>query len=390
MRPTQSPGTFLCFSHLRWNFVHQRPQHLLSRAARTYRVFFVEEPIFGGDRPHLDIRHESCGVTVVTPRIADAGDSARLLQSFYAGLADERLILWYYTPLALNQSRNLKADLVVYDCMDELSAFKFAPPELKSVEAELLDRAQVVFTGGHSLYQAKRRLHSNVHAFPSSVDAGHFNEARGGKLPDPADQASLPRPRLGFFGVIDERLNLDLVAGMADRRPDWSFVMIGPVVKIDPASLPRRPNIHWLGGRDYKELPSYLAHWDVGIMPFAINEATRFISPTKTPEFLAAGLPVVSSPIADVVRPYGELGLVEIAADPDRFVQRCEGLLTRSRKEWLLDVDTYLADLSWDRTWNAMHHQMQLAVRKSRSKRTSRFAPAALNTEYVEAGDARV
>jgi glycosyltransferase involved in cell wall biosynthesis len=327
---------------------------------------------------------------VVTPRVRDAGDCARLLPPFYASIARERRILWYYTPLAIEHSRGLKADLVVYDCMDELSAFKFASPELKTAEAELLERAHVVFTGGHSLYQAKRGLHPNVHAFASSVDAAHFNQARRGVLADPADQAALPRPRLGFFGVIDERLDLDLVAGMADRRPDWSFVMIGPVVKIDPASLPRRSNIHWLGGRHYKELPSYLAHWDVGIMPFAINEATRFISPTKTPEFLAAGLPVVSTPIADVVRPYGELGLAEIARDPDGFVHRCEGLLTRSREEWLFDVDTYLADLSWDRTWNAMHHQMQLAVRKRRSRRASRFDAAVLSAERAEAGNVGV
>jgi glycosyltransferase involved in cell wall biosynthesis len=229
-----------------------------------------------------------------------------------------------------------------------------------------------------------------VHPFPSSVDAAHFNQARQGAIVDPPDQASLPRPRLGFFGVIDERLDLDLVAAMADRRPDWSFVMIGPVVKIAPATLPQRPNIHWLGQRDYKELPSYLAHWDAGIMPFAINEATRFISPTKTPEFLAAGLPVVSTPIADVVRPYGELALAEIAGDADAFVRGCEGVLARSHKEWLADVDTYLADLSWDRTWNAMHHQMQMAVRKNRSRRTSRFAAAALNAERAETGNARV
>jgi UDP-galactopyranose mutase len=387
MASTRSHGTFLCFSHLRWKFVYQRPQHLLSRAARTYSVFFIEEPVWSEERPHLEIHQDPCGVNVVTPHVSNAEEVGGLLQQIYDGLDGERLILWYYTPLALSHSRGLKADLVVYDCMDELSAFKFASPELKSAEAELLERAHVVFTGGHSLYQAKRGLHPNVHAFPSSVDAAHFNQARRGVLADPADQASLPRPRLGFFGVIDERLDLDLIAGMADHRPDWSFVMIGPVVKIDPASLPRRANIHWLGARDYKELPSYLAHWDVGIMPFAINEATRFISPTKTPEFLAAGLPVVSAPIADVVRPYGELGLAEIAGDPDGFVQRCEGLLKLSRKEWLFDVDTYLADLSWDRTWNAMHQQMQLAVRKSRSKRTSRFATPVLNAERVEAGN---
>ncbi len=390
MKPTRPPGTFLCFSHLRWDFVYQRPQHLLSRAAANYRVLFIEEPILGESNPHLDIRDDDSGVTVVTPRVGREEDVAELLEPLYADLAGERLILWYYTPLWLAKSRQLKADLVVYDCMDELSAFKNASPALKTAEAELLERAHVVFTGGHSLYQAKRGRHPNVHAFPSSVDAAHFNQARRGGLADPADQSALPRPRLGFFGVIDERLDLELVAGMADRRPDWSFIMIGPVVKIDPATLPRRPNIHWLGGRNYKELPGYLAHWDVGIMPFAINEATRFISPTKTPEFLAAGLPVVSAPIADVIRPYGELGIAEIASAADEFVSRCEGLLTRSRKEWLGDVDMFLSDLSWDRTWNAMHTQMQGAVRKRRRARSRLFETPVLHAERAEAGNAGV
>jgi glycosyltransferase involved in cell wall biosynthesis len=252
--------------------------------------------------------------------------------------------------------------------MDELSAFKFAPPELKEAEAALLKAAHVVFTGGQSLYEAKRGKHPNVHAFPSSVDARHFAKARQRGIAEPREYADIPRPRFGFFGVIDERLDIDLVAQMADLRPDWSFVMIGPVVKIDPQALPQRANIHWLGGRDYKDLPEHLAHWDVGIMPFALNESTRYISPTKTPEFLAAGLPVVSSAITDVVRPYGELGLVEIARSPEDFVRRCEGLLTRPPKEWLADVDDYLSGLSWDRTWNGMLGAMREAMPRRKSK----------------------
>ena len=364
MKPARLPGVFVCFSHLRWNFVYHRPQHLLSRAARTSRVFFIEESVFDGDAPsRLDVSSPVDGVCVVKPVLADAKDCKPLLDELFAGLTGERLIAWYYTPLALELGRDLEADLVVYDCMDELSAFAFAPPALKAAEAELLERADVVFTGGRSLFEAKRGRHPNVHAFPSSVDAAHFNQARQPGLEAPSDMAGIPGPRLGFFGVIDERLDIDLLACMADLRPDWSFVMLGPVVKIDPASLPRRANIHWIGGRDYKDLPRYLAHWDVGIMPFALNEATRFISPTKTPEFLAAGLPVVSSAIADVVCPYGELGLVDIAGSAEEFLRRCDGLLARRFcKAWLADVDDYLSGLSWDRTWNAMQAAMRAAM----------------------------
>jgi glycosyltransferase involved in cell wall biosynthesis len=372
MKPTRSPGTLVCFSHLRWKFVYQRPQHLLSRAAKNYQVIYIEEPVFIDDcDAHLDVNTDQSGVVVVTPVLPCGNDPAPLLGNLLSSLDDEASILWFYTPLALEYGKRLRAELVVYDCMDELSAFKFASPALKSAEAELLQLADIVFTGGQSLYKAKRALHHNVHAFPSSVDAAHFNMARRGANPDPDDQAHIARPRLGFFGVIDERLDLELLAAMADMRPDWSFVMIGPVVKIDPACLPRRANIHWLGGRDYKELPRYLAYWDVGIMPFALNEATRFISPTKTPEFLAAGLPVVSSPITDVVRPYGKLGLVDIAATPADFVQHCEALLTRRRKQWFAKVDSYLAGLSWDHTWNAMHSQMQWAMRHRQTLRST-------------------
>ncbi|MDQ4061394.1 MAG: glycosyltransferase, partial [Pseudomonadota bacterium] len=316
--PSQSAKQQLlvCFSHLRWNFVYQRPQHLLTRAARNHHVYFVEEPIFerGGTLPRLDLRPQPSGVMVAVPVLAEGSSEAEIVEAqrqlvddLLAGRAEEHRTFWYYTPMAMAFTEHLEPDLCIYDCMDELSAFRFAPPALRTLEAKLLARADLVFTGGQSLYEAKRGRHPNIHAFPSSIDTAHFAKARrtGGRGPD--DQAALPRPRLGFFGVIDERMDLDLVGRLAELRPDWQLVMVGPVVKIDPATLPRRPNVHWLGGKTYDELPAYLAGWDLGFMPFALNESTRYISPTKTPEFLAAGVPVVSTPITDVVRPYGEL-----------------------------------------------------------------------------------
>jgi glycosyltransferase involved in cell wall biosynthesis len=246
--------------------------------------------------------------------------------------------------------------------MDELAAFRGAPPELAVLEHELFRRADIVFAGGQSLYEAKCRRHRNIHLFASSIDARHFAEARL-PMPEPPDQAAIARPRLGFFGVIDERMDLDLVAALADREPDWQLVMIGPVVKIDPATLPRRPNLHWMGPRDYHELPAFLAGWDIGIMPFALNEATRFISPTKTPEFLAAGVPVISTPITDVVRSYGEQGLVEIAGDAAGFVSRAVTLMQRRRDGWLARVDGHLATTSWDKTWAGMSELLDACFR---------------------------
>ncbi len=354
----------LCFSHLRWDFVFQRPQHLMSRFARTSLVVYFEEPMFGAAAPRLDRRRcPETGVVVATPHLPGSahepwhGIARALLDEMIAGASElERPVLWYYTPLMLPFTHHVEAAAVVYDCMDELANFKFAPPELAAREHELLARADVVFTGGYSLFEAKRDRHANIHPFPSSVDVPHFRKARAA-CADPADQAHLPHPRLGYYGVIDERMDLDLLATVADAHPEWSVVIVGPVVKIDPATLPQRANLHYLGGKRYDELPAYLSGWDAALMPFAINEATRFISPTKTPEYLAGGCPVVSTPITDVVRHYGGLQALHIGDTPASFVAGCERALAlaQSPAEWLGEADRELATQSWDRTYEQMN-----------------------------------
>jgi UDP-galactopyranose mutase len=361
----------LCLSHLRWDFVFQRPQHLMTRAARDHDVLFMEEPVFqpGITEARLDLRPTQEGVTVAVPVLREGtcgDDAARVQRALLDGLlaSDDgrQLVAWFYTPMALEFASHLAPDVTVYDCMDELSAFRGAPPGMVRLEQALLERAGLVFTGGRSLHEAKRDRHPRVFCFPSSVDAAHFRKARA-HGPDPADQGRIPRPRIGFFGVVDERMDLDLVRALAERRPEWRFVMIGPVVKIGPETLPRLPNLHWLGGKSYAELPAYLAGWDAGFMPFALNESTRFISPTKTPEFLAAGLPVVSAPVLDVVREWGKAGLVDIAEGPSAFAEALRRVLNRPRAEWLPAVDRRLAALSWDRTWEEMRLLISEAMR---------------------------
>jgi UDP-galactopyranose mutase len=263
--------------------------------------------------------------------------------------------------MALPVAEHLRPRARVYDCMDELSAFKGAPKQLLTREAALLAQADLVFTGGHALFEAKKHLHPNIHPFPSSVDVAHFAAARQSP-PEPADQASIPRPRLGFFGVIDERMDLTLLESIARQRPTWQLVLIGPVVKVDEAELPRLPNIHYLGSKDYAALPSYIAGWDVALLPFAKNEATRFISPTKTPEYLAAGKPVVSTSIRDVVRPYSVQGLARIADTPSDFISACTVALEESNDKLLRRADAFLSHLSWDTTWQAMEALMDQAV----------------------------
>jgi glycosyltransferase involved in cell wall biosynthesis len=361
----------VCFSHLRWDFVYQRPQHLLSRCARNRRVFIIEEPIINSDDSQwLDVSQREGNVRIVTPYLPAGLNEEQhitlqrlLLDELFAAAQIHAPILWYYTPMAIAFTRHLKASTIVYDCMDELSAFKGAHPELQAREAHLFNLADLVFTGGHSLYEAKQHQHPNVHAFPSSIDAAHFAQARQG-TEEPADQAAIPHPRMGFYGVVDERMDLALLDGIAQARPDWHLVIIGPVVKIDPETLPKHPNIHYLGGKSYQELPKYLAGWDVALLPFARNESTRFISPTKTPEYLAAGKPVVSTSIRDVVRPYGQQSLVHIADTVPEFVAAIANALeqTQVASDWLNRVDAFLAQTSWDLTWQAMDELIEQAI----------------------------
>jgi UDP-galactopyranose mutase len=420
---TQPQPDLVCFSHLRWDFVFQRPQHLLTRCARDGRVFFVEEPIFGNGSMKLEVREAGDvdkGVQVVVPHlptglhseVATTAVMKEMIQRLFSEQGIREYVFWYYTPMALSFTKSFSPVASVYDCMDELSAFKGAHSRLADFERELFGRVDLVFTGGQSLYEAKRNQHRAVYAFPSSIEAAHFGKARVFER-DPADQKDIPHPRLGFFGVIDERFDIELLDAVATKRPDWQFVIIGPTVKIDPASLPRHANIHYLGSKKYEELPGYLAGWDVALLLFARNESTRFISPTKTPEYLAAGKPVISTSIRDVVRPYGELNLVRIADTPDEFINAAEELLgytnsepgavpigsqTATDKAWLEKVDAFLADMSWDKTWEQMSNLIAQTVDEKReltrvnsqitpiieNKREMSFKRAAVSFEAVK------
>ncbi len=364
----EQPQALICFSHLRWNFVYQRPQHLMTRASQNYRVYYVEEPILGDDL-RVSISQQSDQLKIVTPHLPHGISNEEFIQ-YQRQLVDELIeqdkitdyVAWYYTPMALLFTDHLKPALTIYDCMYELSAFLGAPRELINKEKELMARTAVMFTGGYSLYDAKRNHHNAVFAFPSSIDYNHFASART-KLADPEDQRSIDHPRIGFSGVIDERFDRDLIAEVARRRPYWQFVMLGPIVKIDPASLPQGPNVHYLGMKDYKQLPAYFSNWSVAILPFSLNESTRFISPTKTPEYLSAGLPVVSTPIRDVIRTYGTPDYVQIADSVEAFEKAIERALASQHPTNWEEIDSLLAENSWDRTWQEMNKHIMARVR---------------------------
>ncbi|HZY20001.1 MAG TPA: glycosyltransferase [Ramlibacter sp.] len=361
--------TLIVFSHLRWNFVYQRPQHLLSRLASRWRVVFVEEPVPGEAEQRLEKFSPTDGVEVWRPHVtADApgfhDDHISILQKFIQDAIREEKItdywVWFYTPMAVPLAAELEPRGIVYDCMDELTLFKHAPRQLVQRENVLFRDADLVFTGGPSLYNSKKNRHPSVHCFPSSVDAKHFSSAKG----DHPLQSGLGRPRLGYCGVIDERINMELIDAMATRHPDWQIVMVGPVVKIDPNGLPRHANIHWLGQQSYNDLPSFINGWDVCLMPFALNEATRFISPTKMLEYMACGRPSVSTSIRDVVEPYGHV--VSIADTPQDYVAACEAILARTPEQQAAhsaELARAIARTSWDRTAQAMAALIEQADR---------------------------
>jgi len=358
----------LCFSHLRWDFVFQRPQHLLTRFAKEHRVFVIEEPIFGEDGPALEVSHRENGLHIVLPKLPHGADVDAVMTGLVNDLVEQHEIrepvAWFYTPMMLRWADDLEPKAVVYDCMDELSMFKGAPPELIEREKELFERSDLVFTGGQSLYEAKRDKHPAVYAFPSSIDVAHFAQTLT-LTDEPADQKDIPHPRAGFCGVIDERTDIELLNEIAELRPEYHYVMIGPVVKIDENELPRRENIHYLGGKNYNDLPAYIGGWDVAMMPFAMNDSTRFISPTKTPEYLAAGRPVVSTPIRDVVRPYGEKGLVHIATNAEEFVNAIDRALSEETDTRRARAAEHLATMSWDKTQSAMAELINKVVTRS-------------------------
>ncbi|MEO5968508.1 MAG: glycosyltransferase family 1 protein [Bdellovibrionia bacterium] len=364
----------IVFSHLRWDSVFQRPQHLMTRFAKTRPVFYIEEPIFNDGLPSLEVNTKQNGISVVVPSLPGKLSEEEkfivqreLIDSFIEQYKIQDYALWYYTPMAIPFTQQLKPRAVIYDCMDELSMFHGAHPDILTHESQLFNLSDVVFTGGQSLYEYKKERHTNIHPFPSSIDFEHFHNARSQTLKVPEDQQNISGPKIGFYGVIDERMNLSLLNGIALERPNWQIILLGPTVKIDATALPRQPNIHYLGQKTYKQLPAYISEWDIAILPFAKNDSTRFISPTKTPEYLAAGIPVVSTSITDVAQPYGKEGLVYIADTVADFILSIESALELKTKDptWCKRVDHFLSKTSWDKTWQAMADLMNAAITKN-------------------------
>jgi glycosyltransferase involved in cell wall biosynthesis len=347
--------------HLCWDWVWQRPQQFLSRLSERHKILFVETI---GPDPQLSsavARFWSApnfpNVTILRLQFPAWrwGDSAfvdrerrRLLKEFLSGPGAgefENPVQWFYDPMAVPAFLGQMDEIaVVYDCMDELSKFRCAPPQIKMRERKLLAAADVVFAGGRKLWQAKKLLNENCHFYGCGVDVTHFGSARSDATEIPADIAPLPKPILGYFGVVDERMDYELLVKLADANPDWSIAMVGPKIKVE--MLPERPNLHWLGQKNYLELPAYCKAFDVCMMPFALNEATEFINPTKALEYMATGKPIVSSAVADVVTNFG--AVVSIARTHDEFVSHCREAIAKVDAARVEAGLRQAAENSWD------------------------------------------
>ncbi len=380
-----SSPVIVCLAHLAWDFVWQRPQHILSRLARHFPVVYINEPHITqqttGD-PYLKVVADQDGVTAYQPIFPDRRDVLEAWREVYVGIVQAELerrgwieragegwttrrpvILWFYTPLPAYFLDHIPATVVVYDVMDELKNFKNAPRNLAEREAQVLARADVVFTGGRSMYLARQSQHPHIHLFASGVDPSHFAQALNPDLTEAAEIVGLPHPRLGFYGVIDERLDLNLLREVADARPDWSLVMVGPLAKIRPEDRPQRPNIHYPGQQPYERLPQFLKGFDVCLMPFAMNEATRFISPTKTLEYMAAHKPIVSTPVPDVVANWGDV--VYIADDPQAFIAQVERALAETPADQAARQareEDFLARATWEHITAEMRRLIEAAL----------------------------
>ncbi|MXP67984.1 glycosyltransferase family 1 protein (plasmid) [Pantoea sp. Aalb] len=359
------PLVLLVFSHLRWNFVFQRPQHIMSRLAQYYRIFFIEEPIFQVGEPCLLQYQPTSNITVVKPctHIKAPGfhdDQINILKSLLINLItnNEKLLIWFYTPMALPLIDCFQSKAIIYDCMDELSAFRSAPPQLQHRELTLLKYADIIFTGGTSLYESKKHYNSNIYCFPSSVDVAHFEQALDRNNDHPL-QKKIPKFRLGYYGVIDERMDMLLLEAIAKAHPDWQLIMVGPIIKIDVNNLPHMNNIHWFGQQPYEALPHFLAGWDVCLIPFLNNNSTHFISPTKILEYMAAQIPIVSTAIPDVSRHYSDI--VNITFSKKSFIEACNRALkltTKERKKLAIKMSKIVANTSWDHTVAQMQNHI--------------------------------
>jgi len=356
---SNSKYDMVVFCHLRWDFVYQRPQHIISRMAKDMKILMIEEPWHRPEEKESRLTVVNENLHILQPNVTSIEEIETVLPQYFT--SKKVNVGWFYSASFVPLLNKFEFNTVVYDCMDELTLFKGAPEKLIEQEKYLMSNADIVFTGGKSLYESKSQHHSNVHCFPSSVDQKHFEKALNG-VSIPEDLIKIQGPIVGYFGVIDERVDYNLIEQIAIFKPDVSFVMLGPLAKVHEDELPKQENIHYLGMKDYADLPAYLKGFNIAMMPFALNDATKYISPTKTLEYMAAGKPIISTAIKDVVRDYKSC--VKIVATAEEFAQAIDEILMDSPDVFMnYEYAEILKNTSWDATAGKMKTLLKTAVK---------------------------
>jgi hypothetical protein len=382
--PMPALPVLMVFSHMAWNPGQGRTPQLMAALAGRWQILFVEAPRHAAGAARLESRAIRAGLTVLTlttpAPAAGFHDDAQafgvtLLREELAGRRLKIDIAWLDTPMAWPLAQALGIACLAYDCLEGPPAsLQFDAALLHQRESALMRTAALMVAAGPSLFNAHRHRHANLHCVCSAVHAEHFSPAsleltsararRGHVL-----QSSLARPRLGYFGSIDERLDLDLLAALADRQPGWAFVMVGSVAGIAAERLPQRRNIHWLGEQDDALLPYLLAGWDLALMPYVVSEATRFLMPSQTLEYMAGYQPIVSTPVRDVQALYAPA--VTIAApQAEAFSSACEEVLAesaRARSARLIDMARIVARHAWANTADFVHGLLDEVLTSARS-----------------------
>ncbi|RYD58215.1 MAG: glycosyltransferase family 1 protein [Sphingobacteriales bacterium] len=361
------PSNIICFSPIRWNQKDQRPQQIMRRLSQYSMVHFIEEPVYDATEAYLSHTVVAEHIHVFTPHLP-GGISEEKCQTLQRALLDQFMrdcnfadyTFWYATPVAFAYSKHYCPSVIVYDCLEDIWSLKLPAEKLHDLEQQLLDRADLVFTSSHTQYWNKKDRNNNVHLLPATIDRAHFDCARG-KVSEAEEQEHIPYPRLGYMGIVDDRLDTQLLADIADTRPDWHIVLVGPTAKMNAAQLPQRANIHYLGNKPYADLPSYLTGWTAAIMP--IQEKSHMTSGLsfKTAECLAAGLPVIATPVKAIAAQYEKENLVMKANSAAEFVAATEAILFdgAADRSWMERVNNFLDMSSRDAVTNEILNRLK-------------------------------
>ncbi len=361
--PDDNDLLFLIYSQVCWWGVWQRPQEVAKGMTEYHRVLYIspvqvhECLMRYPDWKFIERIDKGRGITVFSPMIFSGHyrwglifriNRLLILSELRWLLRKERPVIFFTnSPFVDYLVPRLRTSKVIYDVIDDFTAFDWAPQNASRMERYLLSSADIVFTGTYALYKKKKSFCKDATFIPCGVDFSRFQRPEDtNPEPEPEDIQGLPRPIIGYAGTLSERIDTSILSGLAERLPDASIVLIGPVHR-SLGRPPRAHNIHYLGLKRHEELPAYLHRFDVALLPFRLTKAAMAINPVKTLEYLAAGCVVVSTAIPDVERFYADV--VVIASNPEEFVEKVTFVLHTHNEERIKRGIEFARRASWQK-----------------------------------------